>query len=82
MKIINACGGLPLTIKVLGFFCVILNNWKCGNVHRTNWKVGKLSLGAMKMKSFWLNWRFLMGTLINNLKTCFWILFVLKVVWK
>ncbi len=26
MKIINACGGLPLTIKVLGFFCVILNN--------------------------------------------------------
>jgi hypothetical protein len=26
MKIIKACGGLPLTLKVLGFFCAILKN--------------------------------------------------------
>jgi len=26
MKIIKSCGGLPLSLKVLGFFCAILKN--------------------------------------------------------
>ncbi len=33
MKIVKACGGLPLSFKVLGFFGVILKNWKFGKVH-------------------------------------------------
>ncbi len=33
MKIINACKGLPLSIKVLGSFSPILKNWKSRKVH-------------------------------------------------
>ncbi len=33
MKIIKACGGFPLSLKLLGSFCAILKNWKFGKVH-------------------------------------------------
>jgi hypothetical protein len=52
MKIIKACGGLPLSLKVLGYFLCNIKELEIWEGALRNWKVGKVSWGAMIMKSF------------------------------
>ncbi len=87
MKIIKACGGLPLSLKVLGSFLCNTKELEIWEGALSKLKSGQSFTGGNDNEKLWSVLKIFYNHLdkqlwINNFKTCFWILLGFLVVSK
>jgi len=80
MKIIKACGGLLLGLKVLGSFLCNTKELEIWEGALRKLKSGQSFMGGHDNEELWNVLKISYDHLDNNIKTCFWILLIFLVV--
>jgi hypothetical protein len=76
MKIIKACGGLPLSLKVLGFFLCNIKELEIWEGALSKLKTGQSFTKCNDNEELWSKLRIYYDHLDKEHQICFWILLV------